>query len=84
MRPDMTMTSRDWQAEEDARRLMQANEVKSDPDRMKRAKDAAKVQAERMEEEAKNMRKAARRVFVGGSSSGMSIPAELRADGWTE
>ena len=78
------MNEKDWQAEDDARVLGQAAEVKSDPERVKAAKEAAIRRAAEKEKEAKSLRRAARGMNGGAvSSKKSSLPDELRSDGWT-
>ena len=43
-----TKSEAEWQAEEDMRTLMRAEEIRKDPKRLKAAKDAAKKKLEEM------------------------------------
>jgi len=54
-------TDAEWQAEEDARSLARAEEIKADESRLSKAQDAAKVMADEEAEKAKAMRKVAGR-----------------------
>jgi hypothetical protein len=55
----MPETEAEWQAEDDARALAQAEEIKSDKPRMDKARDAAKKMADEEAERARAMRKVA-------------------------
>ena len=74
---------RDWEAEEDARHLIRANEIKADPHRLQKAKTAAARKADEKFEEAKNMKKAAKGINGGGGSSKMTLPSDMAREGWT-
>jgi hypothetical protein len=60
-------TEAEWQAEDDARSLAQAEEIKADKPRLDKAQDAAKRMADEEAERAKAMRKVAGRKKSGST-----------------
>jgi PAB1-binding protein PBP1 len=70
-----------WQAEYDAQTLAEAEKIKSDPARHDRAKTAAQRMVEEKAEEAKAMRKVARKRGSGGGSTRPSAPTRPQNSG---
>jgi hypothetical protein len=56
----MSKSEEDWQAEDDAHTIARAEEVKADPERLKRAQKAAKRIVEQEKARAKAMEKLAK------------------------
>ena len=61
--PTLTAQDREWRAQDDARTLSNAKQIMADGERLSAAQDAARIMAEREEEEARAMRS----VASGGS-----------------
>lgn len=68
MARNIPATEAEWQAEDDARALAQAEEIKTDRTRLQKAQDAAKKMADEETERARAMRKVAnqRKQRTGG------------------
>jgi len=61
--PELTAREKEWQAEGDARTLMQAELLQNEPVRLKRAIAAAKKLSKREEKETNAMKKVANRAL---------------------
>jgi len=68
---DMPMSDNDWQAEDDARTLSEAEVIKSDASRLSKAEAAAKTISERKQKEAEAMKKIATGGMVYDKSPNM-------------
>lgn len=70
MAREIIETEADWQAQDDARALAQAEEIKADKPRLDKAQQAAKKMADEEAERAKAMRKVAGRKRQSSSGEG--------------
>lgn len=55
MTPTMSAEEKDWQAESDARTLVEAEVIRSDPERLKAAQEKAKKMADEKKRESEAM-----------------------------